>query len=67
MGHASASSTMKYAKHDTDIIEAYIQHANQYVSQRGEASFKTIRADFHYRQLELLEEEAKRIEGEKND
>ncbi|NNA27665.1 site-specific integrase [Pseudomonas lundensis] len=67
MGHASASSTMKYAKHDTDIIEAYIQHANQYVSQRGEASFRTIRADFHIRQLELLEEEAKRIEGEKND
>lgn len=67
MGHSSITSTEKYAKHDTDIIEAYLQHANQYVTQRGEDSFMTIRQDFHIRQLEVLQEEAKRIEGAKND
>lgn len=63
MGHASATSTMKYAKHDTDIIDAYIQHANQYVTQRGESSFRTIREEFYTRQLEVLREEVNRIEG----
>lgn len=67
MGHSSVTSTMKYAKHDTDIIEAYLQHANQYVSQRGDDSIRTIREEFHSRQLEVLKEEAKRIEGAKND
>lgn len=63
MGHSSVTSTIKYAKHDTDIIDAYIQHANQYVTHRGEDSFRAIRQDFYVRQLKVLEEEAKRIEG----
>ncbi|QEY75063.1 tyrosine-type recombinase/integrase [Pseudomonas denitrificans (nom. rej.)] len=63
MGHSSITSTMKYAKHDTDIIDAYLQHANQYVTQRGEDSIRTIRERFHFRQLEILAEEAKRLEG----
>ncbi len=67
MGHSSITSTMKYAKHDTDIIEAYLQHANQYVTQRGEESFMTIRQEFHIRQLEVLREEIDRIEGAKHD
>lgn len=67
MGHASITSTMKYAKHDTDIIDAYLQHANQYVTQRGENSIWTIREEFHSRQLEILREEALRIEGKKHD
>jgi integrase len=67
MGHSSVTSTMKYAKHDTDIIDAYLQHANQYVSQRGESSIKTIREEFHSRQLEILREEAARIEGNNYD
>lgn len=67
MGHSSVTSTMKYAKHDTDIIEAYLQHANQYVTQRGEDSLRTIREEFHARQLELLRDEAQRIKGTKND
>ncbi|THF30383.1 site-specific integrase [Pseudomonas atacamensis] len=67
MGHASISSTMKYAKHDTDIIEAYLEHANQYVTRRGEESFITIRQDFHIRQLEVLREEANRIQGIQHD
>ncbi len=67
MGHSSVTSTMKYAKHDTDIIDAYLQHANQYVTQRGEDSMKTIREEFHSRQLEILRNEAARIEGKKHD
>lgn len=67
MGHASATSTTKYAKHDTDIIEAYIQHANQYVTQRGDASFETIREEFYTRQLDALKQEANRIKGSKHD
>ncbi|PHN29756.1 tyrosine-type recombinase/integrase [Pseudomonas sp. ICMP 561] len=67
MGHSSVTSTMKYAKHDTDIIEAYLEHANQYVTQRGEDSLKTIREEFHSRQLEILRAEAARIEGSKHD
>lgn len=67
MGHSSVTSTMKYAKHDTDIIDAYLQHANQYVSQRGEDSIKTIREEFHSRQLEILREKAARIEGNNHD
>jgi len=63
MGHSSVASTMKYAKHDTDMVDSYIQHANQYVTQRGEDSFKTIREDYHTRQLELLKQEAGRISG----
>lgn len=63
MGHKSISSTNKYAKHDTDIIDAYIQHANQYVTQRGEDSLLTIRQDFYSRQLESLKQEVNRIEG----
>jgi len=58
---------MKYAKHDTDIIDAYIQHANQHVTQRGDASFRAIREEFFMRQLEVLKDEANRIEGAKND
>jgi len=67
MGHASVTSTMKYAKHDTDIIEAYIQHANQYVMQRGDVSFTTIREEFYLRQLEVLKDEANRIQGTQHD
>lgn len=63
MGHASVKSTEKYAKHDTDIIEAYIEHANKYVKQQGEESIKTIREEFYTRQLEALRAEAKRING----
>jgi site-specific recombinase XerD len=61
MGHANIESTMKYAKHDTEIIEAYIQHANQYVSQRGEKSLITIREEYHLRQLEIVRNEASRL------
>jgi integrase len=67
MGHTSVTSTMKYAKHDTDIIDAYLEHANQYVSQRGEDSMRTIREEFHSRQLEVLRKESARIEGGKHD
>lgn len=67
MGHASVTSTMKYAKHDTDMIDAYIQHANQYVTHRGEESIRTIREEFYARQLEALQEEANRIKGTTND
>ncbi|MOA62861.1 hypothetical protein D3C78_1884090 [compost metagenome] len=58
---------MKYAKHDTDMIDAYIQHANQYVTHRGEESFRTIREEFYARQLETLQDEAIRIKGTTND
>ena len=67
MGHASISSTMKYAKHDTDIIEAYLQHANQHITKRGEDSLMTIREEFHIRQLEALRAEIERLKGPKND
>lgn len=63
----SVTSTQKYAKHDTDVIEAYLQHANQYVTQQGEDSIRTIREEFHARQLEALRAEAKRIQGIDND
>nr|WP_286775642.1 site-specific integrase [[Pseudomonas] sp. BICA1-14] len=67
MGHTSVTSTMKYAKHDTDIIDAYLQHANQYVTQRGEDSIRTIREEFHARQLRALKQEASRIKALDND
>nr|WP_186353029.1 site-specific integrase [Pseudomonas gessardii] len=67
MGHSNVTSTMKYAKQDTDMVEAYLQHANQYITQRGEESFMTIRQEFHSRQLEVLQKEADRISGTKND
>ncbi|MEB0149746.1 site-specific integrase [Pseudomonas sp. CCC2.2] len=63
MGHSNITSTMKYAKHDTDLIEAYFQHANQYITLRGEQSMSTIRQEFYIRQLEILQQEANRIEG----
>lgn len=63
MGHSSITSTMKYAKQDTDMLEAYLQHANQFVTQQGEQSLRTIRQEFHIRQLEILKKEAERIEG----
>lgn len=63
MGHSSVTSTMKYAKHDVDIIDAYLQHANQYVLKRGEESVRTIREEFYSRQLEILRKESDRIEG----
>lgn len=61
MGHSSITSTMKYAKQDTDRIEMYFQHANQYITQRGEQSMSTIRRDFFTRQLEILQQEVHRI------
>lgn len=67
MGHASISSTMKYARHDTDLIDAYFQHANQYITQRGEGSMSTIQQEFHARQLDILQREAKRIGGTTDD
>ncbi|KAA8558007.1 Tyrosine recombinase XerC [Pseudomonas extremaustralis] len=63
MGHSNITSTMKYAKHDTDLIEAYFHHANQYITLRGEQSMSTIRQEFHIRQLEILQQEVQRIEG----
>lgn len=61
MGHASLDSTAKYAKHDTDIVQAYIQHANQYVTQRGDKSFTGIREEFYLRQLEIIRTEVERL------
>lgn len=63
MGHSSLTSTMKYAKHDTDLIDSYIQHANQHVTQRGEDSFKTIREEFYSRQLKALNQASKDVQG----
>lgn len=67
MGHSSISSTMKYAKYDTDLIDAYFQHANQYITQRGEDSMSTIQQEFYTYQLETLQREAKRLGGMAHD
>ncbi|MBY0445953.1 MAG: site-specific integrase [Burkholderiales bacterium] len=67
MGHSSITSTMKYARHDRDLIDAYFQHANQYITLRGEQSMSTIRQEFHIRQLEILQQEASRVEGRPHD
>lgn len=63
MGHSNITSTMKYAKHNIDFIDAYFQHANQYITMRGEQSINTIRQEFYLRQLEILQKESMRIQG----
>lgn len=57
MGHASSSSTMRYAKQDEDILDAYLEHANKYVMGQGEASLEETRVNFHSRQIEMLQQE----------
>ena len=62
MGHSNISSTMKYAKYDTNLIDSYIQKANQEITQSGESSWTTIQQSFYKRQLELVQKEIDRIE-----
>jgi integrase len=57
LGHASASSTERYSKHDEDVLDAYIEHANKYVMGAGEESLAETRLNFHARQIEMLKEE----------
>jgi integrase len=57
MGHASASSTERYSRHDEDVLDAYIEHANKYVMGVGEESLAETRINFHVRQIEALKEE----------
>lgn len=59
LGHASALSTQRYAKHDDDVLDAFIEHANKFVTGRGEDSLASTRIEFHKRQLEMLENEFK--------
>jgi integrase len=35
MGHASSSSIQRYSKHDEDVLDAYIEHANRLVVVEG--------------------------------
>lgn len=57
LGHASSSSTQRYSRHDEDVLDAYIEHANMYVTGRGENSLAETRTMFHQRQIEMIEEE----------
>ena len=63
MGHASLSSTSKYAKRDEDVINAYVEHANQQMRSNPQNSLLTVRRDFHKRQLDLIENEIDRIQA----
>jgi len=54
LGHASASSTERYAKHDEDVLDAYIEHANKYLTGKGEDSIAETRTNFHLRQIEMI-------------
>ena len=51
MGHASISSTEKYAKHDEEVLNAYIEHGNNYIRKHGETSIQNSRLSFHERQI----------------
>lgn len=55
MGHASLSSTTRYAKHDTDLIDALIEHSSQHVRQQGRDSLLEVRVRYYQRQLETIE------------
>nr|WP_297403992.1 site-specific integrase [uncultured Marinobacter sp.] len=57
LGHASATSTQRYARHDDDILDAFIEHANKFVTGKGEDSLASTRLEFHKRQIEMLENE----------
>jgi len=56
MGHASILSTKKYAKHDDQILNSYILHANNHLRQTGERSVEKSRLQFHQRQVEKIEQ-----------
>jgi len=57
LGHASSSSTQRYSRHDENVLDAYIEHANMHVMSRGEDSLAETRTRFHQRQIEMIEEE----------
>lgn len=57
LGHASSSSTQRYSRHDEDVLDAYIEHANMYVTGRGIESLAETRTKFHRRQIEMIEKE----------
>lgn len=59
LGHASRTSTLRYARHDTDILDGFLEHANKYVTGRGEASLADTRKEFHLRQIEMIDNEFK--------
>ena len=61
MGHASITSTMKYAKHDTEVVDSYIQIANQRITASGEDSLATIRQEFYENQIKMIQREVERI------
>ena len=51
MGHASILSTEKYEKHDEEVLNAYIEHGNNYIRKHGETSIQNSRLSFHERQV----------------
>ena len=59
LGHASPTSTQRYARRDVDILDGFIEHANKYVTGRGEESLADTRREFHMRQIEMIENEFK--------
>lgn len=63
LGHASSSSTQRYSQHDEDVLDAYIEHANMYVTGRGEESLAASRTRFHQRQIEIIKEELSKGTG----
>lgn len=64
MGHASSSSTRRYARHDEDVLDAYIEHANRYLMGQGENALAETRISFHSRQIQMLEKEFEAINTE---
>ncbi len=63
MGHASMSSTEKYAKHDDEMLNAYVQHANNFLKQGRETSIQSARLSFHERQLTKIRSMITDLEG----
>jgi len=63
MGHANIGSTTKYAKYDTDLIDAYIQMANQEIMHAGDHTLTTARQSYYSRQLASIQREIARIDG----
>lgn len=62
MGHASMSSTDKYAKRDQDLVNSYVKHANQQFMSNGDSSLLTVREDYHRCQIELIKREIERLQ-----
>jgi integrase len=61
MGHASITSTMVYAKHDTDIIKAQISFANESLFGIRHIDLSQIKRKYHEEEIKKINAEGLRL------